>query len=531
MGGKKDIVADYYDIFNNEVKQFLQPGFDYELESSRIHADSKVRSLEDPEEDEDGKSNEEDDESELSSAESESIAGSNGGSDGCDNDEDRDGSDYEDHDENSSSESDSRYVTADESAGEEDIDSKESKSFSLGTYWSSREKSVFFHCLSRYSIHRLDEWHSKLPSKAKFEILLYYKVLKYNLRELQRRNLVGGLVSNEDFPIAYEMDEFYVELEEFMSRQVRIEYEKPIDSNSADDPSGNEEDDEHLLSIDNWNKRWQAIYCKSGIDELKPLSSEPLPYSKETFQFLTDCAKAYTRRLLWFTVLQEMDKLSIAKKMLFPREQSFKDDDLVLHASDEQLPHVVTQSSVLKAISTLKQEGFNTPTIPETVLHTLEKFKVEPVPEGKLFKNQQVTQSLLPSLFKQGAADSAAFYLSDFHDSPHIKPESDPIHKKLYTIHNGKKRRIDDTFVRDDPFDSIDNPLEIDICDWEAQLLETRDTRLSKLHQHMLLSYYNSVRNQTYFQLDSESPDQAQEPFPVEKFPSTLLNLFMHSNS
>lgn len=526
MGAKRDIVADYYDVFNNEVKQFMETGVDHELKGSRIHVDSRVRCLEEPNEGEEG---EEDDESELSSTGYDSANENESGDDGGDNNDSQD----------SGSDSDSRYVTAEESADENDVDFNESQNLILGTFWSSREKSTFFHCLSRYSIHRIDEWHVRLPSKSKFDIMLYYRVLKDNLLELQRRNLLGGLLPNEDFPFAYEMDEFYVEWEEFMSHQVRIEYERPIDNsenssgdvNNDGDENREEEEEEDLISIENWNKRWQAIYCKTGIEELKPLGSEPLPCSKEAFNFLTKCAKAYTKRLLWFTVLQDMEKLSVSKRSLFPDEGQVKDDDLVLHASDEQLPHVVTQSSVLKALNTLKQEGYYAPTIPETILRTLEKFEVEPNSKGKLFKNHHVTMSLLPSLLQQGALDSVPFHLTNSEPSSHSEPLQNMIHKKLYTIEHGKRRRIDESFVEDDPYDSIENPLEIDLCDWEAQLLEEKDLKLSKLHQHILLTYYSSTKDSTHVQLEPESPDQAQEPCPVDKIPSTLLNLFMHSNN
>lgn len=524
MGTKRDIIADYFDVFNNEVKQFMEPGVDYELKGSRIHIDSKVRYLEEPEEEEE-EEGEGDDESELSSTEYNSAIDNEDGDDDNDNDNNQE----------SGSDSDSRYVTAEESADENTMESSELQNFILGTYWSSREKSIFFHCLSRYSIHRLNEWRTRLPSKSIFDIMLYYNVLKRNLMELRRRNLLGGLVPNEDFPFAYEMDNFYVEWEEFTSRQVRIEYERPMNNkrNYITDIENRQDEDreEDLISVENWNKRWQAVYCKTGIEELKPLGSEPLPYSKEAFEFLNSCAEAYTRKLLWFTVLQDMEKLSVSKSSLFPDAELVNDEDLVLHAGDEQLPHVVTHSSVLKALNTLKQEGFYTPTIPDTVLKTLEKFEIEPNSKGKLFRNNQVTMSLLPSLLKQGTLDSTPFDLTSSESLQNSDPEPNVIHKKLYTIENGKRRRISGSFVEDDPYDSIENPLEIDLCDWEAQLLEEKDLKLSKLHQHMLLTYYSSTKNPTTIQLEPESPDQAQEPCPVDGIPSTLLNLFMHSNS
>lgn len=486
-------MADYFDVFNNDVQQFLEPSDDRELRGSHIHVDSKVKWLEESEVNEPLDSELEEDDA---SDDGDLASGSESSS--------------------SSDESDSRYFTAEESAGEEERKVRP-RSSSLGSYWTASEKSTFFNCLSRYSIHRLDEWRAKLPLKSKLEILMYYRVLRYNLQALQKSNMFGGLLSNEEFPIAYEMDEFYLQFEEFMSRQIRIEYEQP---------SAVMEDS--IVSIDNWNRRWRAIYCKTAIEELVPVSSEPLPYSGEAVQFLTSCAKAYTKRLLWYAVLNELDKLSISKRLLFPEEEMFSNDDLVIEASDNQLPHVVTQSSIYKAVNILKQEGFNTPTLPETVLRTLEKFEVEPTPNGKLFKNRQVTMSLLPTLEQHGAVSPLS--IEHQQDRPHHDAELNRIHKKLYTLHHGKKRKIEESFVQDDPLNCIDNPLEFELCDWETQRMEASDKRKSTLYQHALMAYYNDTQENKLTQLQAP-PSEDIKPCSVPKIPTSLLNQFLHSNT
>ncbi|CDH16321.1 uncharacterized protein ZBAI_08109 [Zygosaccharomyces bailii ISA1307] len=491
MGGRRDLVADYFEVFNNEVREFLEPSTDRELRGSHIHADSKIKWLEEPEE------------FQAAGSERANVTDGLGSASNSDTF-------------SSSSESDSRYVTAEESAGEGEEDIR-SQNYVLGSHWNASEKSTFFHCLSRYSIHRLDEWHGGLPYKSKFEILVYYQVLQYNLKEMQRYNMIGGLLSFEEFPIAYEMDEFYVQFEEFMSRQVRIEYEQPATDT-----------EESLISLTNWNKRWQAIYCKAGIEELAPLCSEPLPHSEETIQFLTGCVKAYTKRLLWYAVVSELDKLSISKQLLFKDEEMIQDDDMVLNAGDAQLPHVVTPNSIYRALGILKQEGFSSPTLPETVLQTLEKFEVEPKPKGKLFKNRQVTMSLLPTLIQHSNLSLTAVGCKQ--ESLSCNAELAQVHKKLHTIHQGRKRKIEETFVQDDPLNCIDNPLEFELCDWENEFMDAGDRKKSLLHQHRLMAYYSDDKDKNLIQIQAISPETSLD-CPVQKLPTSLLKQFLHSNT
>ncbi|OBA20267.1 hypothetical protein METBIDRAFT_12311 [Metschnikowia bicuspidata var. bicuspidata NRRL YB-4993] len=47
-----------------------------------------------------------------------------------------------------------------------------------GTLWSAQEKDVFFLCLARYSVHRLELFSAHLPHKTRVEIEAYYLLLK-----------------------------------------------------------------------------------------------------------------------------------------------------------------------------------------------------------------------------------------------------------------------------------------------------------------------------------------------------------------
>ena len=67
-----------------------------------------------------------------------------------------------------------RYQTRD------DVDEEnEGEVLEIGSLWTSIEKRKFFRLLSRYSIHRFDDWYPLFNgTKSKQEILTYYEVLK-----------------------------------------------------------------------------------------------------------------------------------------------------------------------------------------------------------------------------------------------------------------------------------------------------------------------------------------------------------------
>lgn len=57
-----------------------------------------------------------------------------------------------------------------------------------GVLWTADEKEMFFRCLARYSIHRIDSFAEHLPTKSNVEILAYYELLKDALQQ----NMIPG---------------------------------------------------------------------------------------------------------------------------------------------------------------------------------------------------------------------------------------------------------------------------------------------------------------------------------------------------
>ncbi|CAH2350248.1 hypothetical protein CLIB1423_01S05820 [[Candida] railenensis] len=116
-----------------------------------------------------------------------------------------------------------------------------------GTLWSAHEKEVFFSLLARYSIHQLDLIVDQLPSKTTIEVLNYYYLLKNELKALKSKfrgspshvhkckvimnhnqqpilhdykikKSYNSLCSMKHIPIAYEMSERFIDMEEIQAK-------------------------------------------------------------------------------------------------------------------------------------------------------------------------------------------------------------------------------------------------------------------------------------------------------------------------
>ncbi|QLQ82350.1 hypothetical protein HG537_0H01110 [Torulaspora globosa] len=494
VNGKKsrDVLADYFDVFNREVKQFLDPfaSNDYELEGSYVHIGSKVCWFED--------NGGIDDTGSVSEADSDELTDS----------------------------SDDEYETAEEYQ-EESVRRVEDSNGLMGSFWSVSEKIMFFHCLSRYSIHGLDEWRDRIPTKSKFEILVYYKVLRENLNRLKK---IGGnfrrILSRAELPIAYEMDEFYISLEERMSARVRLETDTPA---TDPDDGGN-----GLISFENWNKRWRPIYSKTRIEELTPACYLPLPFSQDAIDFLTKRCIEYTRRVLTTAILTDMEKVSIPTALFRGQQEEANTDDrtIVFSNPKKYFPHVVTKESILNAVYLLRQEGFNAPTLPETILNTINKFELQHDEDGRLFRTKSLTTSLVPSLLE-------TFSINGLPVSRQEPITTDQeldlaLVKKLYKLNGGKpplkKRRIEDqdSFLEDDELDRMDNPLELELCDWETKILDVADMRESRLHQHTLIAYLTGDTTPVTMEPNTTQQDMKS---PIPLVPTKMIKRYLHSNT
>lgn len=155
----------------------------------------------------------------------------------------------------------------------------------MGSLWTGKEKQLFFHYLSRHSIHSIDTWSKRIPTKSKFEILTYYNVLKQNLEELKLLHTKkhGGILSYEEFPIAYELDESWISLEDELSRDVN---EPSTSEEIAEKHASMEIPTDGVIDWNNWYKRWDPIYSRHRLMEYYPSNRQPNVFNKETMQMM-----------------------------------------------------------------------------------------------------------------------------------------------------------------------------------------------------------------------------------------------------
>ncbi|CCH41699.1 RNA polymerase I-specific transcription initiation factor RRN5 [Wickerhamomyces ciferrii] len=85
----------------------------------------------------------------------------------------------------------------------------------LGTLWSSFEKEVFFEYLSRYGPKQPEKIKERLPNKSIIEVEIYIDLLQRNLNYYKsHKSRFFNLIKYEDIPIAWEIDELTISIEE-----------------------------------------------------------------------------------------------------------------------------------------------------------------------------------------------------------------------------------------------------------------------------------------------------------------------------
>ncbi|ODV63256.1 Rrn5p ASCRUDRAFT_93757 [Ascoidea rubescens DSM 1968] len=138
----------------------------------------------------------------------------------------------------------------------------DTNSYDGGTLWSPEEKEIFFHYLSRYSIHNLDMIKTHLPNKSESEIICYYTLLKNNLKMYKSRKTVfKRLIKYNEMPIAYEMSEAFIDLEENQaSCIITYENKKALQSNIEENG---------LLITRNLDILTKKLYMQNNLKELK----------------------------------------------------------------------------------------------------------------------------------------------------------------------------------------------------------------------------------------------------------------------
>lgn len=169
-----------------------------------------------------------------------------------------------------------------------------------GIFWSAGEKELFFRLLSRYGMSRLDDMVEGMGGlKGRLEIIQYYTTLKKETAYMKRRQRLGrrkrALLRMSDIPIAYEMSESFITMEEAQAHLI-IAYEANKISDETrrlklllPDVGGPE-----FLLDENACLQLSQLYRKN----IRLSQGRAPKLTAKTLLFLADLARCYTTQLL-----------------------------------------------------------------------------------------------------------------------------------------------------------------------------------------------------------------------------------------
>ncbi|AMD18995.1 HBR094Wp [Eremothecium sinecaudum] len=488
----------YCELFNRETARFFDPLCDsQDLQDSYIHVDSKVKYLEE-------------DSQQSIVSEGESI-----------------GSDTDDEQEWDN--------------GIENLD--------LGTLWTAREKTVFFHFLARNSIHNLDQWHSQLPRKSKYEITVYYRVLKANLDNLKHMKTKkrGGILTKRDLPIAYEMQPSFIELEECYSELIRSETEDVVKFETEHELKSMEEG---VVNWDNWYKRWDLFYARHQIPEYQPASREPSLFSRSSECYAEEIVRRYVKKLLCAAILPVLDRKHVPKESLripqdfreevahrthaertrTPLVESYIHSDtgeIEVRTGNLEFPHLVTTTDIWRGMIVLRKAGHPAPTLPETVVHSLAKFQVNHE-EGKLFKNKNIPNALIVPLLQHKTTP----YHAPVGISTPTNKNSLVLESRLHGLVKTQQKSAGgflstDTFISDDPYSALDNPVYEQLVLWDDAVTDSLDLRASFHYQHALLMHMSLPDDSETSTVNVITAEPEEVP-GLPEVPSHVLDMFLY---
>lgn len=496
---RTDVVANYFDTFNFEVEAlFSKTPLDYDpnIKASKIHRRSKIRKLQ--------------------------------------------------------FEEDASLKKPWETDSDDEFE--ETLEVPLGSEWSTKEKNIFFHCLSRYSIHRVEEWCALIPTKSLVEIACYYEVLKLNLRSLTDRSnrRYSHLLRIMDFPIAYEMSEQFIRVEEAMAMKVHNDKERSI-YDPLEEQIDQQNEDSELIALDKWRLRWDKMYSRSNIDEIRPVCRVNLPISEEAYHYLKRCTVQHLQQLLWYTVIPNIDKRSLPVYRPKPEDypvMTGKDDD---DRADEVAPLVITKHHVFSAITLLKQtrrKEFKT--LGESIVQTLNKYDIKHTSQGpndKLFKNKNVALSLLPNIESDALSRSntttPSMMLSPYHAEAPCMLSEDQL--EFPEAHLQQSRYAEVEAVALPNYKNLRAKAERDavklakLGDWEADWMEERDMLHSAVYTRILLETWTGLATPRAADAKNTVPEPASKDVRMSRspelqaraqlqLPSALVARFLRSN-
>lgn len=366
-----------------------------------------------------------------------------------------------------------------------------------GTFWSAQEKELFFTLLSRYSIHQVDLIVDQLPYKSTIEVLNYYQLLKNELRRLKKR--VGGspshyhkvkirmnsnqrpfthsfriektyssLVSMKDMPIAYEMSDRFIKMEEIQARLL-LDKEKKIVNDGH----------KHFIdALDSYDRRatTNAINRRLKRDLIVSPSTESalLPVNEDDSLIDIDNCHALSRRMF-----QEFKDTSKFIKVHYP--------PIVLL---EQLTKLYTRDLILKLMMRkMNKEWLGSSYSDEfTDEDVLEVIDIDPLRIEYLSdKRKKVKTKKEAEEEEQEEEEVHNIIIEEVDDPPLNGADTPPLHiSQLPQNRPAMEPQIET---------SINKLITNSLHNQETKVLNKHDLQASKNYEHILLTSLTTYRD------------------------------------
>lgn len=425
-----------------------------------------------------------------------------------------------------------------------------------GLTWNGLEKEIFFNCLCRYSIHRIDAIQEHLPGKSYLEIVAYYDALRLHVRRIKKRREIrkkavkvkivdqtgeksivvkSGAPSNrivryDELPIAYEVSEDLIKVEETQAELIsQRERSKTNDENrrfkdifdsyvhrldASGDSNDSENSSEALIDYGIASDLSKTLYLENT---LVPLSSPKL------------VPKLHFKSLV---LLEELVKL-VLKKILSciaeDRVNRMWINDRQIDVSESLLPLNITRGDVVRAVSCFDNRKNSHLSRENHVEHHQRQFSLAnyfaclPKRLGITLHNEGVIvdeseyHGIFSAVNEENVGDSFFENDTSVHDflvcskdltKPDTQEKIGPYNTRVPHISsfastptppNDSKLMVDEIETADSTAELVDEELFA----LETNLLEEQDMMYSRMHEAGILTYLTTFQQNTPAVADS----------------------------
>lgn len=394
-----------------------------------------------------------------------------------------------------------------------------------GTIWSGVEKEIFFQCLTRNSINRIDLIKDRLPDKSEVEILNYYNILK---KELKRQKLREGkrkkfklrygekdviqsyvkhskkLVSYSKLPIAFEISPYFIQFEEVQSSLIsKFERSKSNDENQrfkkifehytndtfneglTTQETQHDNSNESLIKFETTLQLTNNLYKHNLITPLSNLKLVPKLHYK-SIVLLEELAVLKLKSVLydiieskinknWLNKRHKSEEMKISLKDVNNSLQNIRKRDNSPTSLAGYFLEIITSLNV-NVVNDLNGESNNM---------TTDEYKAVALNKNKPKKNDEPRKSKYLSTIimnpNENTYQKDPFYFQD-----------DELFNKT-ALHNGNIPHIS-SIVSSKVKISNSYPIEVEekLINLESALLDSKDELDSRVYEHALLTYLST---------------------------------------